>query len=113
MAGPIQLLLTHVDSPETAGRIAAAVGGEQLAACVNIQPGVRSVYRWQGVVETATETAMVLKTPASRMHDLMTRVRGLHPYELPELVVVDVVSGLPGYLDWVDSACQVAGGTPV
>lgn len=109
----IQLLLTHVDTPETAARIAAAVVGEQLAACVNIQPGVQSVYRWQGAVETAAETAMVLKTSASRMPALMDRVRALHPYELPELVVVDVVSGLPGYLDWVRSSCQVAGGTPV
>lgn len=81
--------------------MARAVVSERLAACVNIVPGVRSVYRWQGDVHADDEVGLTLKTAADRMPALMARVRALHPHELPELIVVDIGSGLPEYLDWV------------
>ena len=77
---------------------------ERLAACVQVQAPVRSVYRWQGTVETAVEQLLHVKTAARRVEDLRRRLRDLHPYELPEIVVVPIVEGDPAYLAWlVDS----------
>ena len=85
----------------TASRIAEALVGERLAACVSVLPGVRSVYRWQGNVERADEVQLLVKTGADRMHALAERIIALHPYELPELVAVEAAAGLPAYLDWI------------
>ncbi len=86
---------------EALGRMLVA---ERLAACVQVHPPVRSVYRWQGTVETALEQLLHIKTAARRVEDLRRRLRDLHPYELPELVVVPIVAGDPAYLAWlVDS----------
>lgn len=87
--------------PPSAPAIAEALVQQRLAACVNILPGVRSVYRWQGRVESAEETLLVAKTAAHRYAELETAVRALHPYELPEIVAVDIARGLPAYLQWV------------
>jgi periplasmic divalent cation tolerance protein len=86
---------------DTAARIARALVEERLAACANLVPGVRSIYRWQGRVEDAAEVLMVLKTRADRVDALGDRLRALHPYELPELVALPAAGGLAGYLDWV------------
>ncbi len=85
----------------TATRIADALVGERLAACVNVLPGVRSIYRWQGAVERADEALLVIKTVAARVPALSARIAALHPYELPEVVAVEAAAGLPAYLDWV------------
>ncbi len=87
--------------PGTADRIANALVAERLAACVNVLPGVRSVYRWQGAVERADEVLLVIKSAADRLDALAARVKTLHPAELPELIAVEVVGGLPDYLSWV------------
>lgn len=85
----------------TAERIARALVDERLAACVNIVPGLRSVYRWQGRVEAADEVLLLIKTTPDRCQQLQERLRELHPYELPELIAVEVAAGLPDYLRWV------------
>ena len=87
--------------PATADRIADTLVGERLAACVNVLPGVRSVYRWRGEVEHADEVLLVIKTAADRLDAVTARVTSLHPAELPELIAVEVVNGLPAYLSWV------------
>lgn len=87
--------------PATADRIASAVVAERLAACVNVLPGVRSVYRWRGAVEHADEVLLMIKTTAIRLDALTARITSLHPAELPELIAVEVVGGLPDYLSWV------------
>ena len=87
--------------PATAERIANALVAENLAACVNILPGVRSVYRWRNAVEHADEVLLMIKTAEDRLDALTARVTGLHPAELPELIAVEVVGGLPAYLSWV------------
>jgi len=86
---------------ETAARIARALVEERLAACANLVPGVRSIYRWQGRVEDESEVLLLLKTRADRVDALGARLRALHPYDLPELVALPAVGGLAGYLDWV------------
>ena len=82
-------------------RIARALVEERLAACANLVPGVRSIYRFRGVVEDEREVLLVIKTCADRVEALAERLRALHPYEVPELVVVPTAGGLAPYLDWV------------
>jgi periplasmic divalent cation tolerance protein len=82
-------------------RIARALVDERLAACANLVPGVRSIYRFRGVVEDQREVLLVIKTCADRVEALAERLRALHPYEVPELVVVPTAGGLAPYLDWV------------
>ena len=86
---------------DTATRIADALVGERLAACVNVLPAVQSVYRWQGAVERADELLLVIKTRAGRLPALSARIQSLHPHELPEVLAVEVAGGLPAYLQWV------------
>jgi periplasmic divalent cation tolerance protein len=86
---------------ETADRIATALVEERLAACVNILPGLRSVYRWEGRVEANDEVLLLAKTLPGHYPRLQARLRELHPYELPELLAVETSLGLPEYLRWV------------
>ena len=86
---------------DSAARLAEALVEERLAACVNVMPGLRSVYRWQGAVERSDEVLLLIKTTRSRLPALSARVLELHSHELPEVVAVEVVGGLPAYLDWV------------
>lgn len=96
-------LICFCTCPEsgTAERIATALVEERLAACVNILPGLRSVYRWQDRVEAADEVLLLVKTSTEAWPALQDRLRELHPYELPELLAVESASGLPEYLLWV------------
>jgi len=93
--------------PVTAERIATTLVGEQLAACVNLIPGVRSIYRWQDTVEQAEEIQLLIKTTVARYPALQARLLQLHPYELPELLAVKPTHGLPAYLDWLGTATRL------
>ena len=86
---------------DTAERLAEALVEERLAACVNILPGLRSVYRWQAEVERADEVLLLIKTLPDRYPALQDRLRELHPHELPEVLAVEAAAGLPAYLRWV------------
>jgi periplasmic divalent cation tolerance protein len=97
----IIIVFTHVPDMACAESMAHALVNEQLAACVNISSPVRSVYRWQGKVETAHEIALSIKTQRQGYARLAERIRALHPYELPEIVAIHVNEGLPEYLRWV------------
>lgn len=85
----------------SAARIADALVGERLAACVNALPQSHSTYRWQGRVEHADEVLLLIKTVPARLSALRARIVALHPYELPEVIAVEVAGGLPAYLDWI------------
>ena len=100
---PVSALLCFCTCPDpaTAERIAGTLVAERLAACVNLLPGLRSVYRWQGKVERADEVLLLIKTQPDRYQPLQDRVQELHPYELPELVAVETGFGLPAYLRWI------------
>jgi periplasmic divalent cation tolerance protein len=93
--------LTTCPDTATAERIAETLVGEGLAACVNLVPGVISIYRWQGVVERSAEVLLVVKTTEGGFAALRERLIALHPYELPELIAVPVNLGLAAYLEWV------------
>ena len=87
--------------PATASAIARTLVEERLAACASVQPGVASVYRWQGRVEQAQEALLVAKTTRDRLEALVARIQALHPYDLPEVLAFEAVGGSPAYLDWV------------
>lgn len=97
----VRVLLTTVATAADAEHMATVLVGEQLAACVNIIPGVRSVYRWQGKMEAAEECFLLLKTDESHRAALESRLKQLHPYDLPELLVLAPYGGSSEYLDWI------------
>lgn len=97
------LVVVNVTAPDlaTAETLARALVQESLAACCTLVPAVRSVYRWQGGVHEDAEVLLVIKTRASLVDALVTRVRALHPYTLPEIIAVPIVAGSVEYLAWV------------
>lgn len=84
-----------------AERIAQALVGERLAACVNIVPVAKSVYRWKGRVESAAEHLLIIKSMKRAFRAIRQRILELHPYELPEVLAVPVADGHPDYLAWI------------
>jgi periplasmic divalent cation tolerance protein len=109
MAKPLVVFMTAPSARE-ARRIAGALVKEKHAACVNILPGVTSVYRWKGKVETAGEVLLVAKTTSARFKGLAARVRQRHSYEVPEIIAVPVAAGHKAYLDWVEASVKGARG---
>jgi len=106
----VRLVLSTVDSEATARTLATGLVEDRLAACVTIVPGVQSVYRWHGAVESAGEWLLLIKTGASQVEPLLTALAERHPYEVPEGVVLEVDNGLPDYLAWLaDSVGNVGG----
>lgn len=95
------LVLTNCPDEETANAIALAVVEAKLAACVNILPRVQSIYRWQGVVESATEIPLFIKSTAAHYPALEKLITSLHPAEIPEIIALPIAQGLPAYLNWV------------
>jgi periplasmic divalent cation tolerance protein len=100
-------VVIHCSCPDadTAARIARALVDERLAACVQALPGVTSTYRWQGGVQVDAEVLLLVKTVRARLDAVMARIAALHPYEVPELLALDVVAGAPDYLAWFEQAC--------
>ncbi|MDR1311231.1 MAG: divalent-cation tolerance protein CutA [Burkholderiaceae bacterium] len=97
----VLLVYSTVPDEETAQRIARQLVEQRLAACVSCLPQVHSVYHWQGKVEEARETVLMIKTTRSRFQPMADRLRLLHPYDIPELIAVPVAAGLPDYLNWI------------
>ena len=95
------LIFTNLPDEASAQALATALVSERLAACVNILAPCRSTYRWQGAIENAQETPVLIKTTESRYAALEAAIRARHPYELPEIIAVPVAHGLPDYLSWV------------
>lgn len=100
-AAPALLCLSTCPDRDTARRIARALVHERLAACVNLLPGIESVYRWEGAVEAGEEVLLLAKTVPGRLEALTARIVELHPYDLPEVVALEAAGGLPGYLEWI------------
>src|SRR5260221_4812334 len=88
-----RIVLTTASSPEEARGIARALVERRLAACVNIVPGIESVYRWQGKVETTAESLLIIKTQAELFDRLREAIGELHSYDLPECVMLEITAG--------------------
>jgi periplasmic divalent cation tolerance protein len=95
------LMLTTMPDDDRADLLARTLIEERLAACVNVHAAMTSTYRWQGRIEAARERQVVIKTTRARLAALETRLRSLHPYELPEMVVIDG-AGSEAYGRWVE-----------
>jgi periplasmic divalent cation tolerance protein len=98
------VVLSTAGSDEEAQRIARHLVERRVAACVNIVPGVRSIYRWKGAIEDSQEFLLVIKTRRELLKKLEIELRPVHSYEIPELLALPVVDGLEPYLDWIDEA---------
>jgi len=103
---PVHVVLVTAPDLAAAERIGRSLVEEGLAACANLLPGVRSIYRWQGELHDEPEVLLIVKTRASLVAALAARVRALHPYELPEVLALPVAAGSEPYLAWV---CNAAG----
>jgi periplasmic divalent cation tolerance protein len=105
----VRVVLVTVPDVETGRSLAQEVVAARLAACVNVVPGLLSVYRWNGAVHQDPEALLVLKTTTSVVEALMERVLEFHPYEVPEILVLPVEQGHPPYLRWVAGAVEETG----
>lgn len=101
MSQEYYVILNTCPDLETAEAIANTLVDEELAACVNIIPGVRSVYIWEGQRTTSQEHLLLIKAMASDYEAIEETILELHPYELPEIIAVSISAGLPEYLDWL------------
>jgi periplasmic divalent cation tolerance protein len=106
MSEPV-LILSTCESNEDARRIAHHLVERQLAACVNLLPGVASIYRWKGQLEEAHEVLLMIKTTRALVQDIQREFRSIHPYETPELVVLGIAGGSAAYLAWLEENLRI------
>ena len=95
------VVLTTCGSAEEADKIARALVSKKLAACVNVLPAVRSVYRWKGEVQDAEETLLVIKSSRALFDEVRAEIEKLHSYEVAEVIAVPIVDGSEAYLEWM------------
>ncbi|RDI96436.1 divalent-cation tolerance protein CutA [Meiothermus sp. QL-1] len=98
------VVLCTVPNAEIGLSIARTLVHEGLAACVNLLPGLTSVYRWEGRVEENPEHLLLIKTRQERYAELERRLQALHPYQVPEILALEVKAGLPAYLAWLEAS---------
>lgn len=106
MAAEYVLVMTTLPNDADAAAFGRTLVTERLAACVNLLPPMASVYRWEGQVEQETERQLIIKTTRDRTVALWDRVRELHPYEVPEFVVIPIVDGNDAYLRWIGESTR-------
>lgn len=109
MNNSIVVLCTCKDQAE-AQRIAEALVESRLAACVNLLGGIKSIYRWQGAVETAHEVLLLIKSTTARFDELRARITELHSYDTPEIIALPITAGSEKYLNWISQ--ETGGGAP-
>jgi periplasmic divalent cation tolerance protein len=102
----VRVVLTTAPNAEVGALIARALVEERLAACVNVIPGVRSIYRWEGEVQDDPEIVLIIKTRADRCEALAARIKDLHPYDVPEVLVLPAVGGSARYLAWIETEAR-------
>ncbi len=100
-ASRLIIVLTTAPSVEQGEALARALVDERLAACVSVSAPMTSIYRWQGAVETSTECQLIIKAARARWPAIEARVKALHPYDVPELLVLAVEDGSDAYVRWV------------
>ena len=107
MSENILLVLTNLPDRDSAEQMADVLIENRAAACVNILAECRSVYRWQGKIETASETPLLIKTTRTAYPRVEATIRAHHPYELPEIIAVPIEAGFSSYVKWVAQETQV------
>jgi len=95
------LVLCTIDTPKHAKNLARSIVEARLAACVNLLPNLTSIYRWEGEIEEAQESLLLIKTKAELFEKLKDKIVSLHPYSVPEIIMLDIKKGEPHYLDWI------------
>lgn len=100
------IVLTTIGADADVDALARTLVEERLAACVNVLPPMRSVYRWKGEVQADAERQLIIKTKAERVEALQARLSQLHPYELPEFLIVPCDGGSEGYLAWIGESVE-------
>ena len=108
MSERILLALSTFPDAEIARRISNQLVSERFAACANIFPSVESIYRWKEKIESGNETLVFFKVSENRQSTFQDKLRSLHPYDVPEIIFVPLVGGLPEYLQWVSKNCGQA-----
>jgi periplasmic divalent cation tolerance protein len=102
------VVLTTVSSDDEAVKLVRALLDKRLIACGTLLPGARSLYRWQGKVADERETVLLLKTRSARVEQLQQAFRDLHPYKVPEFLVLSVDSGLEKYIEWINEETSLS-----
>jgi periplasmic divalent cation tolerance protein len=100
------LVFTTLPSADKGAELARALVEERLAACANLIPAVRSIYRWEGKIHDENEVLVLIKTRAENIERLKARILELHPYEVPEVLAVPVESGYHAYLEWISNGTR-------
>ena len=106
MGEDVVLLLSNFPDVDSARKAVRTLVEERLIACGNLIPGVESIYEWKGAMETSAEVMAVCKTTAQSAALVQSRLRALHPYEVPEILQIAVSAGWPEYLAWVAAQCE-------
>ena len=101
------LIITNFPDKKTALALAEKLVKKQLAACVNVLAGCSSIYRWEGKIETATEIPLLIKTQRQHYDQVEQMIKTMHPYELPEVIIVPVSGGLAAYLQWIADETRI------
>ncbi len=104
------VVLTTTETPSQAEQLAQLLVEAELAACVQILPPMTSIYRWQGKVERATETLLLIKTLQEKYSALEAAIKANHPYQTPEIIALPVEAGSEAYLDWLADSVRGLGG---
>lgn len=108
MATDAVVVLTTLPGDADAAAFARVLLAERLVACVNLLPVMESVYRWEGAIAEDRERQLVMKTSRDRVPALQERIRDLHPYDVPEFLVLPVIDGSDAYLRWIGDATAAA-----
>jgi periplasmic divalent cation tolerance protein len=103
------IVLTTFPVDRDADQFGKTLVEEHLAACVNVLPPMTSIYSWKGSIEKSDERQVVIKTSSVRVRELETRIKALHPYDVPEFVVIPILEGSHDYLSWVSENTRLSG----
>jgi periplasmic divalent cation tolerance protein len=95
------IVYSTIDKIQDARRIATKLVEEKLVACVNIIPKIESIYRWKGKIESSNECVIMAKTVDKNVKKVITKIKALHPYELPDIIVLPIIGGLKEYLEYI------------
>jgi periplasmic divalent cation tolerance protein len=98
----VAVIYSSIGSIEDARRVANTLVEEQLVACVNILPNIESIYRWEGKIENDEEYILIAKTTDDNIKKTIDRIKTLHTYELPDIIVLPIIGGLKEYLDYIN-----------